>query len=317
MDNQILRDLFEGVARASEVLGVDAAFRTQVRATKDRLPPMRVGSRGNIQEWLADWVETELNHRHVSHLYGLHPSNQITKRDTPQLYKAARRTLELRGDDGTGWSLAWKINYWARLEDGARARKLLGDLVRTDRLAPEHVRPASAVPDRRQLRRDLRHRRDAAAEPQRRAAPAAGAAVRLARRAGRRACGDAADTRCAWRGPRQGGRVPDRCRPRRRGETPRSAVRRRASPRRHHRRQHTRGDPAGVRRRPAHRARRAHVPGGAARRDSVAQLVRLALGLGVGVCLGLASASASASVSPSASPSTSSNPGTGRGRCTR
>jgi alpha-L-fucosidase 2 len=136
MDNQILRDLFDAVDRAGEALGVDQDFRTRVRATKDRLPPTRVGSRGNIQEWLADWVETEPNHRHVSHLYGLHPSNQISKRGTPQLHQAARRTLELRGDDGTGWSLAWKINHWARLEDGARARKLLGDLVRTDRLAP-------------------------------------------------------------------------------------------------------------------------------------------------------------------------------------
>jgi alpha-L-fucosidase 2 len=97
---------------------------------------MRVGSRGNIQEWLYDWVETERTHRHISHLYGLHPSNQITRRGTPTLYEAARRTLELRGDDGTGWSLAWKINYWARMEDGARAHKLLRDLVRTDRLAP-------------------------------------------------------------------------------------------------------------------------------------------------------------------------------------
>jgi alpha-L-fucosidase 2 len=136
MDNQILRDLFEGVARASEVLGVDTTFRSQVRTAKDRLPPMRVGSRGNIQEWLADWVETERTHRHVSHLYGLHPSNQITRRGTPQLFEAARRTLELRGDDGTGWSLAWKINFWARMEDGARAHKLIRDLVRTDRLAP-------------------------------------------------------------------------------------------------------------------------------------------------------------------------------------
>ncbi|WP_199512696.1 glycosyl hydrolase family 95 catalytic domain-containing protein [Nucisporomicrobium flavum] len=136
MDNQILRDLFNGCARASEVLGVEATFRSQVLAARDRLAPMRVGSRGNIQEWLADWVETEPNHRHVSHLYGLHPSNQITRRGTPQLYDAARRTLELRGDDGTGWSLAWKINFWARLEDGARAHKLLRDLVRTDRLAP-------------------------------------------------------------------------------------------------------------------------------------------------------------------------------------
>jgi alpha-L-fucosidase 2 len=136
MDNQILRDLFNGCARASEILGVDATFRAQVLATRDRLAPTRVGSRGNIQEWLADWVETERTHRHVSHLYGLHPSNQITKRGTPQLHEAARRTLELRGDDGTGWSLAWKINYWARLEDAARAHKLIRDLVRPDRLAP-------------------------------------------------------------------------------------------------------------------------------------------------------------------------------------
>ncbi|WP_127508873.1 glycosyl hydrolase family 95 catalytic domain-containing protein [Actinoplanes solisilvae] len=136
MDNQILRDLFNGVARAGEVLGVDSTFRTQVLAARDRLAPTKVGSRGNIQEWLADWVETERTHRHVSHLYGLHPSNQITRRGTPQLYQAARQTLELRGDDGTGWSLAWKINYWARLEDGARAHKLIRDLVRTDRLAP-------------------------------------------------------------------------------------------------------------------------------------------------------------------------------------
>ncbi|MFJ1539974.1 glycosyl hydrolase family 95 catalytic domain-containing protein [Micromonospora chalcea] len=136
MDNQILRDLFDAAARASEVLGVDTTFRSQVRTARDRLPPSRVGSRGNVQEWLADWVETERTHRHVSHLYGLHPGNQITKRGTPALYEAARRTLELRGDDGTGWSLAWKINFWARLEDGARAHKLLRDLVRTDRLAP-------------------------------------------------------------------------------------------------------------------------------------------------------------------------------------
>ena len=136
MDNQILRDLFNGCARAAEALGVDAAFRTQVLAARDRLAPTRVGSRGNIQEWLADWVEVERNHRHVSHLYGLHPSNQITRRGTPALHAAARRTLELRGDDGTGWSLAWKINYWARLEDGARAHKLIRDLIRTDRLAP-------------------------------------------------------------------------------------------------------------------------------------------------------------------------------------
>ncbi|WP_416970836.1 glycosyl hydrolase family 95 catalytic domain-containing protein [Streptomyces sp. 4F14] len=136
MDSQILRSLFDGCASASEVLGTDAAFRDQVRAARQRLAPMKVGSRGNIQEWLHDWVETERNHRHISHLYGLHPGDQITKRGTPQLFEAARRTLELRGDAGTGWSLAWKINYWARMEEGARAHKLLRDLVTTDRLAP-------------------------------------------------------------------------------------------------------------------------------------------------------------------------------------
>lgn len=136
MDNQILRDLFNGCAKASELLGTDASFRAQVLAARDRLAPMKVGSRGNIQEWLYDWVETEQNHRHISHLYGLHPSNQITKRGTPALYTATRRTLELRGDDGTGWSLAWKINYWARMEEGTRAHDLIRSLVTTARLAP-------------------------------------------------------------------------------------------------------------------------------------------------------------------------------------
>jgi alpha-L-fucosidase 2 len=136
MDMQILRDLFDGCAGASEVLGVDSGFRDQVRAARARLAPMKVGSRGNLQEWLHDWVETEQNHRHISHLYGLHPSNQITRRGTPALYTAARRTLELRGDAGTGWSLAWKINYWARMEEGGRAHDLIRSLVTTDRLAP-------------------------------------------------------------------------------------------------------------------------------------------------------------------------------------
>jgi alpha-L-fucosidase 2 len=136
MDMQILRDLFNACAEASEVLGVDADFRKQVLAARDRLAPMQIGSRGNIQEWLYDWVETEQHHRHISHLYGLHPSNQITKRGTPELYNAARRTLELRGDEGTGWSLAWKINFWARMEEGNRAHDLLRLLVTPARLAP-------------------------------------------------------------------------------------------------------------------------------------------------------------------------------------
>ncbi|MFL6208545.1 MAG: glycosyl hydrolase family 95 catalytic domain-containing protein [Pyrinomonadaceae bacterium] len=127
MDIQIIRDLFTHCIAAAEVLGVDVGLRARWTATRARLAPMQIGGAGQLQEWLADWdmEAPERNHRHVSHLYGLHPSDQITARGTPALFAAARRTLELRGDNGTGWSLAWKINFWARLADGARAYKLL------------------------------------------------------------------------------------------------------------------------------------------------------------------------------------------------
>ncbi|HEX6884025.1 MAG TPA: glycoside hydrolase family 95 protein, partial [Planctomycetota bacterium] len=130
MDNQLLRDLFDACAQAGEVLREDPGFRQRVLAARDRLAPMQIGSRGNVQEWLYDWIEPETLHRHVSHLYGLHPSNQITRRDTPELFEAARRTLELRGDDGTGWSLAWKIAFWARLGDGDHAHRMLLNFLR-------------------------------------------------------------------------------------------------------------------------------------------------------------------------------------------
>lgn len=138
MDMQILRDLFEAVSRASEVLGVDAELRERVKAARGRLAPMQIGKLGQLQEWLEDWdaEAPERSHRHVSHLYGLHPSNQVTRRGTPELFAAARRSLELRGDAGTGWSLAWKINLWARLEDGNRAHKLHADLLTPGRTAP-------------------------------------------------------------------------------------------------------------------------------------------------------------------------------------
>jgi len=118
-----------GMAIETATIGLDENTREQVRAARQRLAPMRVGSRGNLMEWLFDWVETEPGHRHISHLYGLHPSNQITKRGTAQLFEAARRTLELRGDAGTGWSLAWKINFWARFQDGDHAYTMLRNLL--------------------------------------------------------------------------------------------------------------------------------------------------------------------------------------------
>ena len=127
MDMQILRDLFDQCIKAAETLNVDQEFRAKVSAARARLAPMQIGKSGQLQEWLEDWdmEASERTHRHVSHLYGLHPSNQITSKGTPELFAAARRSLELRGDGGTGWSLAWKINLWARLLDGERAYALL------------------------------------------------------------------------------------------------------------------------------------------------------------------------------------------------
>ncbi|HEY0366642.1 MAG TPA: glycoside hydrolase N-terminal domain-containing protein, partial [Pyrinomonadaceae bacterium] len=127
MDVQIIRDLFDQCVRSAEILGIDKNFSARLAEVRQRLPPMQVGKAGQLQEWLDDWdlEAPERQHRHVSHLYGVFPSNQITQRGTPDLFAAAKKSLELRGDVGTGWSLAWKINLWARLGDGDRAYLLL------------------------------------------------------------------------------------------------------------------------------------------------------------------------------------------------
>lgn len=129
MDMQILRDLFDSCIEASEILGIDAEFRVQLRKTRERLAPMQIGKHGQLQEWLEDWDDPNCHHRHSSHLYGLHPSNQITRCGTPDLFSAAKQSLIIRGDEGTGWSMAWKINFWARFEDGDHAYKLLRELL--------------------------------------------------------------------------------------------------------------------------------------------------------------------------------------------
>lgn len=128
MDIAIIRELFANCIRAAEILKRDEDFRRELQAKLNRLLPYQIGARGQLQEWPEDFAEREPQHRHISHLYGLHPSNQISRRKTPDLAKAAQRTLELRGDEGTGWSRAWKINHWARLEDGNHAYKLVRNL---------------------------------------------------------------------------------------------------------------------------------------------------------------------------------------------
>jgi alpha-L-fucosidase 2 len=129
MDLAIVRDLFSACIRASELLDHDADFRAELKSKLDRLLPYQVGKRGQLQEWPEDFLETDVHHRHISHLFALHPSNQITRRGTPKFFEAARRTLELRGDEGTGWSRAWKINFWARMEDGNHAYALVQNLL--------------------------------------------------------------------------------------------------------------------------------------------------------------------------------------------
>jgi len=125
MTMQIIRDVFAHCIEASDILGIDADFRQTLVAKREKLAPMRIGSDGRLLEWSEEYKEADPAHRHVSHLYGLYPANLITPRGTPDLAAAAKKSLEGRGDGGTGWSKAWKINLWARLLDGDHARKLL------------------------------------------------------------------------------------------------------------------------------------------------------------------------------------------------
>ena len=124
-DLALTRGLLLKVERAATILGVDTAFRERIRRTLGRLPPYKIGRRGTLQEWYVDWEDQDPQHRHVSHLVGLYPDDQITPFDTPDLAAAVRRSLELRGDGGTGWSKAWKIGLWARLHDGDHAYRML------------------------------------------------------------------------------------------------------------------------------------------------------------------------------------------------
>ncbi|MDR1623446.1 MAG: glycoside hydrolase family 95 protein [Tannerellaceae bacterium] len=129
MDNQIVRELFTNTIEAATILGTDPELTEELTSKRSRLMPTTIAPDGRIMEWLEPFEEAELHHRHVSHLYGLHPGNEISISKTPALAEAARKSLEARGDLSTGWSMAWKINFWARLHDGDHAFKLLGDLL--------------------------------------------------------------------------------------------------------------------------------------------------------------------------------------------
>jgi alpha-L-fucosidase 2 len=125
MDNQLLFDLFTRTISAAKILNTDRDFIPRIEYALKRLPPMQIGQYGQLQEWIEDWDNPQDHHRHVSHLYGVYPSNQISPFRTPELFDAARTSLIFRGDPSTGWSMNWKINLWARFLDGNHAYKLI------------------------------------------------------------------------------------------------------------------------------------------------------------------------------------------------
>ncbi|MCQ2144539.1 MAG: glycoside hydrolase family 95 protein [Bacteroidales bacterium] len=129
MDNQIARDALTSVLEAAKILGVDSDYQAVLEKTIARIPPMMVGQYGQLQEWIIDGDDPKDEHRHISHLYGLYPSAQISPFTTPDFFNAARVTLEQRGDMATGWSLGWKTNFWARMLDGDHAFNILSNML--------------------------------------------------------------------------------------------------------------------------------------------------------------------------------------------
>ncbi|KRE48878.1 glycosyl hydrolase family 95 catalytic domain-containing protein [Paenibacillus sp. Soil724D2] len=130
MDLSIIWDLFTNCMEASEILQMDADFRQELDDARSRLFPMQIGKYGQLQEWSQDFEDEDKHHRHISHLFGVYPGRQLTQHTTPELYTAAQQSLNRRGDEGTGWSLGWKVGLWARFGDGNRALGLLTNLLR-------------------------------------------------------------------------------------------------------------------------------------------------------------------------------------------
>ncbi len=147
MDHQIIRALFQSAAQAAGILGVDADFAQQLRTMHAQIAPNQVGKHGQLQEWMEDVDDPDNKHRHVSHLWGVFPGNEIRPAE-PKIFNAAKQSLRFRGDDGTGWSLAWKINFWARFLDGDQAhRMLLRQLDFVDPLEPQNSSHGGTYPN--------------------------------------------------------------------------------------------------------------------------------------------------------------------------
>ena len=137
-DLAMIREIFMHCIKASELLNLDSDFRKHLEKALDQLRPYQVGKKGNLQEWYHDWEDADPKHRHQTHLFGLHPGHHISPEKTPGLAKACRKTLEIKGDESTGWSKGWRINLWARLFDGNRAYKMYRELLKY--VAPDGLR---------------------------------------------------------------------------------------------------------------------------------------------------------------------------------
>lgn len=139
MDMSIIREVFDRTILASEILGVDPELRAELKEKYPKLLPYRIGERGQLQEWIYDFKEAEPHHRHISHLYGFHPGAQITPERTPELFDAVAKTLELRGDAATGWSMGWKMNCWARQLDGNHAHIIVNNMFTPVSFGPKEL----------------------------------------------------------------------------------------------------------------------------------------------------------------------------------
>lgn len=138
-DLAMIRECFEQTIKASKTLNIDAEFRAKLETAYAKLYPYQIGKKGNLQEWYYDWEDAEPQHRHQSHLFGLFPGNHISPLKTPALAEACKKTLEIKGDETTGWSKGWRINLWARLWDGNHAYKMIRELL--NYVEPDAIRP--------------------------------------------------------------------------------------------------------------------------------------------------------------------------------
>ena len=135
MDHQIVRALFGAVIAASSILKTDPELRAKLATMRKRIAPDQIGKYGQLQEWLEDKDDPKNQHRHVSHLWGVYPGDEITSQGTPDLFAAAKKSLVFRGDAATGWSMGWKVNLWARFLDGDHAYRILRNLIQPARPA--------------------------------------------------------------------------------------------------------------------------------------------------------------------------------------